>query len=57
MKSNRPLEWDDMPDELKLAVIDSMIQNKELSGMELIEILKIRKELITEDKDGIIKDN
>lgn len=57
MKSNRPLEWDDMPDELKLAVIDSMIQNKELSGMELIEILKIRKELVTGGIDGIIKDN
>ena len=57
MKSNKPLEWDDMPDELKLAVIDSMIQNKELSGMELIEILKIRKELVTGGVDGIIKDN
>ena len=57
MKSNKPLEWDDMPDELKLAVIDSMIQNKELSGMELIKILKIRKELVTGGVDGIIKDN
>lgn len=57
MKSNKPLEWDDMPDELKLAVIDSMIQNKELSGMELIEILKIRKELITRGENGNIKDS
>ena len=52
MRNNKPLEWNDMPKELKLAVIDSMIQNKELSGMELIEILKIRKELLTGEDNG-----
>lgn len=51
MNNNKVLEWDDLPKEIKLMMIDRMIENKELNEREITVALEIRKE-IEDGRDG-----
>ena len=51
MNNNKVLEWDDLPREIKLMMIDRMIENKELNEREITVALEIRKE-IADGRDG-----
>lgn len=51
MMNNKDLEWDDLPKEIKLMMIDKMIENKDLNEREIAVALEIRKE-IEDGRDG-----
>lgn len=51
MMNNKALEWDDLPNEIKLMMIDKMIENKDLNEREIAVALEIRKE-IEDGRDG-----
>ncbi|MGM9958268.1 MAG: hypothetical protein ACI32B_03355 [Erysipelotrichaceae bacterium] len=51
MNNNKALEWDDLPKEIKLMMIDKMIENKDLNEREIAVALEIRKE-IEDGRDG-----
>lgn len=45
MNNNKGLEWDDLPKEIKLMMIDRMIENNDLNEREMAVALEIRKEI------------
>ena len=51
MNNNKAPEWNDLPKEIKLMMIDRMIENKDLNEREIAVALEIRKE-IEDGRDG-----